>query len=532
MHQIRIAATFCVVFLVCGLCSAPWPGAWDERVVGKQDGAVWQTLWSFDHARKTAAGIQPLWQARDVNPPQGTALYPAASMLYPLLMAPATGLAGLLPGVNLAAWLALFLTFLCAYLFFWEISGDYWPGVLAAFAFACGPYALAEVGQGAVATGATFLIPLGAFFIVRLLDQGGVVYGLCTIAVSAAAVAYEPAYGLVLIFLCVLASIAALFDEGPRAGLRGLAAAGVTAVLLLPWIGGLDTGSWISPTVAPGRSLDMLEPIFFGRADSYLFPILPLVGAAVASFLTRSKRVFWWTAAALFYVVALGPKLTVWGAETGLGLPGALWSTVPGMPPIRDPYRFIVGVELALCALLAMGVREGLERLEGASRDESLATRGVLAVLIVAAVLMAPGDTVAPESNPVYERLGGAGTILELPFHAEPARNARYLFAQTQHERPVVCGPAFPGAPAEPFADLPYRHTLRALARLEADGIAAQNIRSAELSPFGVSHIVAHTTDMDAVAAGRLSAALTERFGPPIFSDATSAAWSVAAATQ
>ena len=381
--------------------------------------------------------------------------------------------------------------------------------MLAAFAFACGPYALAEVGQGAVATGATFLIPLGAFFIVRLLDQGGVVYGLCTIAVSAAAVAYEPAYGLVLIFLCVLASIAALFDEGPRAGLRGLAAAGVTAVLLLPWIGGLDTGSWISPTVAPGRSLDMLEPIFFGRADSYLFPILPLVGAAVASFLTRSKRVFWWTAAALFYVVALGPKLTVWGAETGLGLPGALWSTVPGM-----------------------GVREGLERLEGASRDESLATRGVLAVLIVAAVLMAPGDTVAPESNPVYERLGGAGTILELPFHAEPARNARYLFAQTQHERPVVCGPAFPGAPAEPFADLPYRHTLRALARLEADGIAAQNIRSAELSPFGISHIVAHTTDMDAVAAGRLSAALTERFGPPIFSDATSAAWSVAAATQ
>ena len=523
LAKIKVALTFLIAFVVCGVCSVPWPGSWSDRVPGTATGEIWQTLWLFDHAEKAAFRGDPLLEARDVNPPGNIGLYPGLSLLYPMLFAPVTAALGLNVSVNMAAWLALFLSFICAYLFLWEISGDYWPGVLGALAYACGAYSIAEVGSGAIFEAATFLVPLAGFFIVRLLDKGGVVYGLLSIGAILAAALHHYTYGVTVLLFAVCASIWAAFDEGFWAMMRGLAACAVSVVLFLPMLGQLD----VAPGV-PGalRSLDLLEPFRFVGDQPYLFPMIPLVGAVVASFWISSRRAFWWVLAALFFALALGPKLIVWGNPTGIPMAGALVSNTTLLPAIADPFRFVAGLSLALCALFSLGVRQLLERLETAGKDDSLATRGVFLVLCAWAIVVAPGATVMPDTPPVYEQLTRRGAVLELPANPDPSANARALSSQIRHGKPVFCANPFFGRFDVGFEGAPPNRTLQTLARFGSKGGFAPTIDPEDLRRLNIAYVVVARSSLFVGAGKTLSQSLAKALGQPVYTDQTHIAWS------
>ena len=518
MPRFKIFFIFFVAFIVCGLCSVPWPGNWDERVPGTAESEAWQTLWVFDHARSGLFGGKEIDMVADVNPPQGTLLHPYVSMIYPLAMAPLTKALGPAIAVNIAVWLGLYLTFLCAYLFFWEVSGDFWPGVLAGFAFACGTYSLSEIGNGAVTTGVPFMVPLAGFFVIRFLDRGGTVYGILAIIMMVLTSQFNITFGYVIWLFAACATIYALFDEGVRAFTRGLVALIASLVLFLPNLIVLERATG-EPSVA--HSLDLLSPFFFRGQYPNVFPIVPCLAAIAATFIVKNKRDFWWVVGAIFFALSLGSLIMIGGRPTQAPGLGALYQSLPLWPNGPDPYRFIIGTWLAFCALFALGVRHLLERLESKGKDESLATRGIYLVLIVIALFTASGETVATEIHKGYSGLGRRGAILELPIFQEEVKNAKQLYAQVEHKKTVICGPPFVSSPDRNyFSNLPDNHSLKILSKYGSQGGFTPQIKKEDILSYDIAYVVLHRDGMTGHAASMLSKSLAGLFRAPIYTDA------------
>lgn len=517
MQRLKTFLIFAVAFIVCGLCSVPWPGNWKERIPGAEESEAWQTLWVFNHARSGLFGGKDIAIVPDVNPPQGTLLHPYVSMIYPLAFAPLTKAFGTSMAVNIAAWFGLFLTFLCAYLFFWEVSGDFWPGVLAGFAFACGTYSLSEIGNGAVTTGATFMVPLTAFLVVRFVDRGGAVYGILAILLLVLTSQYNITFGYVVWFFTACATVYALFDGGMGSFLRGITALVVSLVIFLPSLVVLERATG-EPSVV--HSLDLLSPFFYKGQFPNVFPIVPGIAAIAATFIIKNKRDFWWIVAALFFALSLGSLIMIGGRPTQAPGLGVLYQSLPLWPNGPDPYRFIIGTWLAFCALFAMGARQLLERLEKKGKDESLATRGIYLVLIIIALITASGETVATDIPDGYDRLQRRGAILELPIFPEEVKNAKQLYAQVEHKKTVICGAPFVGSPNRNyFTSLPDDHSLKILAKYGAIGGFEPKIKKEDILSYDIAYIVLHTNDVTAHAANVLSRTLVENFGAPIYTD-------------
>jgi len=157
----------------------------------------------------------------------------------------------------------------------------------------------------------------------------------------------------------------------------------------------------------------------------------------------RDERLRAWRALAIvFGIWALGPFLTIGGADLGFALPAILLRYVPFVANARMPGRAIVIVYMTLALLIARGVSAEAGRLRSAT------VQCLLAALVLFEFWQAPISLTALDYPGVYSTLAhaNAGAVCEVPFGIGDglgglgSQDRRVLFYATQHGHPVVGG--------------------------------------------------------------------------------------------
>jgi hypothetical protein len=190
----------------------------------------------------------------------------------------------------------------------------------------------------------------------------------------------------------------------------------------------------------------------------------------------------------VFFVWALGPHLMVFGINTGMILPQALFRYVPILANARMPGRAIVVPYLALAvvgAVMAAEWRRG-------SRHPLLILV-VLSFVVAADYLPAPFPLTALDRPAIYETLRDRlerGAVCELPlgisdgFGERGSFDARVLFYQTIHQRPLVGGlvSRLPRAVTAAYEDDPLLAGLLRLSKRDGAADAARPLPDRQLA--------------------------------------------------
>jgi hypothetical protein len=151
----------------------------------------------------------------------------------------------------------------------------------------------------------------------------------------------------------------------------------------------------------------------------------------------------WSIVALAFAIFSLGPFLTIAGFDTGLKLPEILARYVPLVANARMPGRAMVGVYMALAALMAMLLAAAGGRLR------SPALQWLLVGLVAFEYWDAPIRLTPLDRPAVYAELAAAppGAVCEVPFGIGDglstgvgAQQRRALYYATLHEHPLVGG--------------------------------------------------------------------------------------------
>lgn len=205
-----------------------------------------------------------------------------------------------------------------------------------------------------------------------------------------------------------------------------------------------DSFAWIGNQIAPVSE----------RTISIGYVALGL--AISAALLAWRKASFWWAAAILFLLLALGPQWH-WGNITLDDVPAAVqagqdvpsWTPyallnqwVPFMRISRSVSRFALLVQLSMAVLAALGLYSLFDRRTQAGR----APRPAAAYALVGAVLVgigfeywvAPYPISPPDTPAYYEQLAAdpdPRAVLNLPMNYD---RPGYLLYQTVHKKPLT----------------------------------------------------------------------------------------------
>ncbi len=206
-------------------------------------------------------------------------------------------------------------------------------------------------------------------------------------------------------------------------------------------------------------------------------------------------------------LLALGPSLSVGGANVGLPLPYALMEKVPILSWGRTPERFLALTMLALAALAAQGFT---------ALPARRTVRGAILLGLVVDMLVLwpwPQGTPTPPAE-VSAWRGGGGAVLHLPASKRQISNMA-MYYQTAHHLPIVGGYI--------HRDLPgMREYAKALdaACTEQSGRAERPLTPAELrgliQGLDIRHIVVDRTWVSARQSSETVRRLEAAFGPAV----------------
>ncbi|CAG0929003.1 hypothetical protein TFLX_01223 [Thermoflexales bacterium] len=200
----------------------------------------------------------------------------------------------------------------------------------------------------------------------------------------------------------------------------------------------------------------LYESFIKNRAWMPYLGFVPLLLAVWGAWRAK-RRALPWVAVGLFcFVMALGPFLRVNGAElTDLPLPYALIGARFPMNILRSPDRYNLLLSLALAPLAAWGVQDVLARISahpgrqsGTLNVDSRPPRAATLVgMVISAIILfeylgIPYPTIDPlPITPFQQQLARDGenyAVLDIPLDRSATK--RYLYYQTQHEKPTVQG--------------------------------------------------------------------------------------------
>jgi len=222
--------------------------------------------------------------------------------------------------------------------------------------------------------------------------------------------------------------------------------------------------------------------------------MLLVMGRRGKSLAAPDARV-WWIVAGVFAVWAAGPFLTIAGFDTGLWLPVSLARYLPFVANARMPGRAMVGVYLALAALIAIRI----SRAEGRLRSPALQRLAIAAVLVE--YFDAPVPITRLDDPAPYRALAAAppGAVCEVPFGigdglgGAGSQDRRALFYATIHAHPLAGGyiGRMPAGAERRYEALPVTGALLRLSRrsdenaIDTESPAARPVRDAAAGPCG-----------------------------------------------
>lgn len=461
---------------------------------------------------------------------------PLEAVLISLLSA--TGI-GFPLAVNLVILAAVALTGVATYLLALHQSGSRWFSFVAGAAFLLLPWRYGRAfGHHNLVH--TWLLPLGLYALLRLIDRPSRVKGVALGAVVGAALLTDITFFLFLLLALSVVGAFHLRVLRQRGGVRQLVIGAIISVVValpvavpmlqalasgelepLPGWGAADTSSvdlvaWLVPPpwhpLLGSQAVPFNGHIFRGGETLGYLGVLLLGGLAGAWLAARRRQWHWPALAAIAGVLAMGPFLQVYGNSGSLfellgrrfivPLPYMILHYVPVLNGLRIPSRFSVLVALA-CAVLAA---TALARLT-ASRPRLVPGLAIV-VLAVVVVDFYPNRAYAPQTSvavPAAYRAvrdsPGDRAVLEVPIQwrdgfgqiGGPDDNTIVLKYAAFHRKPVVNGMVarYPKVRLQRLMAIPvYRQMLA----LQGDpGFAdAAEFTVTDLTELGIGYVVYH----------------------------------------
>ena len=241
----------------------------------------------------------------------------------------------------------------------------------------------------------------------------------------------------------------------------------------------------------------------------------------------RSKDLWPWIWFGLiFFLFALGPYLNAGGKYVELSyrkiplpfLP--LYKSLPIFDRISHPFRFVVGVQLALAIMASLGFR-----LINRKLSKPFLLLGLVASLVMLEVrFFSPASIPIPASHAktpsaYFDLQGQDGAILDLPL-TPPLERAVYVWYQNVHQRPVPWGLNDPMPKA--LLDNQLTQTLLHIEGTRAMGLPPMLpeldlvVSSRALIRAGYSHLVLHEYLYPPNKKDQTVALLTALYGEPV----------------
>jgi hypothetical protein len=526
------------------------------------DGDPWQSLWGFwffQHALATSGRIP--FTTDLIFYPLGTDIgYVAFVLLTGLISLPLVAVAGIVIAYNAIMVGGLALAGYGTFLLVRRICGCALPAFVGGLVFAFSPYHMAHALEHIFLIASAVWVPLYALFLIRTLDEGGVLNAVAAGLSLVLSAMSNPYYTVFLALFTVLVLTKYLIETrrgrggGGRVWRRFSGLLLVGAILNAPfaaYAARLLAGSAvIKPTFADVNQWNADLLAFFVPSPShpvwgawssrlyerftgnlfeqtvYLGYAVLVVGGVALAARWREAR-FWALSAAVFAVLCLGPLLHVagtWvfqidGVPITIPLPGLLLRFLPITNGIRVMSRFDVMVTLCLSVLVGLGLT-ALSRGGSASPSRSL-LRGGLAALCGLAILLeflsAPLPVLSTETPRVFKAMGREpaprGSLLDVPLDW---RIAKYQYYQTAHQRPLIFGfvPRPPPALIRQVEGVPFLAFFQSPDPRTPEPAPGWDRRTAlrVVDLLDLDAIVVHEDYLGAAAAGRAREVVTEYF--------------------
>ena len=515
----------------------------NSRIIGEERGDAYEythQLWWFKQALLDPDKSQT--RLTLINHPVGVehpfmltmASVGLLALPFSLLFSPAVA-------YNSQILLSFILSGMTMYWFSAELTGSRKAGLVGGFIFAFFLNKTGHVMAGHLPQTTTFLFPLYALLLWRVMRKPGRAAALITAFVLASAclvhamhIAYIVLPVTVAVLLVTMTEMKSNFFTRQRLGsltlVFGLAAL-MTAPFLSPTIlhsiketgylhkEGIVTSSTdllafftpspYHPVLKPlGLALSFAEQAFPDQQslrEGLAYPGALAVGLALWGSIRKRQRTWIWGALALtMAVLSLGPLLKVGyelvlyqvdAEQSNIVLPYALLKQIPLLQMGRTPGRLNETTMFAIAILAAYGMAELSSLLE---RRPRLLT-SLLALILIGIgfeyIAIWPFPTVSAEIRPPIQSIAGEtdnGALLYVDMTRSEV-NHRALYYQTATQRPCVGGRMHRTLPETP----PWWKTLSSLARpYQADGDVVprpdMTDRAAWLRHFDVDYIVLH----------------------------------------
>ena len=443
----------------------------------------WNHVWGYWWvAEAIKAGTWPSWTQLLAYPEGGTLYF--IDTVQALMSAPIQWLVGPAMAFNLIIMFGFALAAWGAWLLAYRLTGDAVCSGVAMVIYGASPHLLGQAYNGISETVCAGWLPIALWSLLHFLDRptwrratllGALMamtmltswyYGLFAVIATVVILAWRAlrqpwiqpwakslvriaggaVVGLMLVapalmlFRTSLDASDALVTRDPEF---------VEASLLYHNI--TDVVAFFKPTKVPSPDLltlygeELVIVIYLGWIG------LALLGYALLA--TRRHRAFgpWVWLAFIFFVFSLGPYLNMNGGMVEIDgrrvplpfLP--LFDALPLFSRISHPFRFVVGVSLAVSLLAAHGLRH-------MTRHASSPARWALVITLCAGGLLeyrygSPATLPVPTSDAVIPKAYSnmrtdpePGAVLDLPLAVPNLERAVYVWYQTSHGRPVPWG--------------------------------------------------------------------------------------------
>jgi hypothetical protein len=533
-----------------------------EILVGHPGNDTWNHVWGYWWvADELALGRWPS-RVDGLAFPDGGTLY-FIDTVQAVLSVPLQWVVGPAMAYNMIIFLGLALAAFGGWLLAYKVTGDPVAAGVAMVIYGCSPHLLGQAYNGISETVCAGWLPIAMWALLRFLDRPDWRRASLLGLLMAMTMLTSWYYGLFAVLATLILVgwravrqpwiqpwVKSLIRLGGAAALGGL----IVAPLLLTFRASLDAPDALvtrDPEFVEASLLyhNITDILAFFRPGKVPSPdLLALYGeelmiviylgwvglilSAAALLLTRRHRQLgpWIWIGIIFFVFSLGPYLNMDGKMVeidGRRIPMPflpLFDALPLFSRISHPFRFVVGVSMALSVIAAAGLRHLLRNVGTRTR---LMTLGVVCSLgILEFALASPASLPIPTSDAsipaAYQEIAldpEPGAVLDLPMAVPNLERAVYVWYQAVHRRPV------PWGLNDPMPESLLRNRLTAtLMRMEASRARSLPPRLPELDLViaaralerqGYRYLVLHERSYPDFKLIQVETLLTGLFGAP-----------------
>lgn len=454
-----------------------------ERLLGHPGNDSWNHAWGYWWVgQELSAGRFPAHTELLAWPNGGTLYF--IDTVQAVLSWPIQLLFGAAAAYNVVVVFGLALSAFGAWLLAHRVSGDARAAGVAMVLYGAAPHLMGQAYNGISETVCAGWLPLTLWGLVRLIDRPvwqraialGFFAALCALTSWYYGLMAAMGGTVLLVWQAAVQPYVTRWQRlVPMLVLAGTVAGLLVVPLLLAFRSSLDASDalvtrdpeFVRRSLMDHNITDLLaffrpstvpSPDLFALYGEQLVIVITLgwtgmVLAAFAWWATRRARELapWAWMGVVFFLFSLGPYLNIGGEYVQLGggkvpLPFlALFEALPLFDRISHPFRFVVGVSLALSITAAVGLRHAWRKLPVGVHVGL--TGALVAVFVTEVAWASPAAVPVPSASahiPVaYADMADdpiQGAVLDLPMTPPNLERAVYSWFQTVHGRPAPWG--------------------------------------------------------------------------------------------